>query len=86
MHLGGFEVAGQRPILSQTPALGGLPRLGRQLRGLTRPDLGTEEDRLERHIQSCERQACGARLRLSASREPPLGVGAGAVRLCLRVA
>jgi hypothetical protein len=79
------EVACKRRVLGQTLALLGVPRLRSEHGGLACSHLGAEEHRLELHVKARERQTGGACLRLTASREPSLGVGARSVRLCLRV-
>jgi len=84
-RLSRIKATRQRRIGVKQLALLCVPALGRQLGGLARTRLGTEQDRLEAGLHLRERDAGRARLPLTALGQAPLRVHAHAVRLGLGV-
>jgi len=79
------EPASQRRVYDRQPALGGVPLLGGQLRGLLSTRLGAEQHGVEGSIeprQGDPRRAC---LGFAPNGQPALGIRARSVRLGLGV-
>jgi hypothetical protein len=84
-RLARVEVAGQRRMHGQQLALLLAPVLGGQLGGLARARLGTEQGRVEAHVQSLQRDPGGVRLADTALGQTALGIRACAMGLGIPV-